>query len=153
MHARRAVGSDDEVFEEAPVDSLARLSALLDRYPDLHVRYSEGPLADRGRASIDLESGLELPGLSVNPLRPEKWWSRPVLDWLARQLCQYQHLQQRNPDRYAWVLTGRFTARGPDCEPLLRSVCPVARITDAALTEAEARYRAHFDAGRGPEQH
>jgi hypothetical protein len=117
----------------------------------LYVRYSEGPEDDRESGSIDTESGLELPGLSVNPLRPEQWWSRPVTDWLARQVCQYRSLQEKNPDRFAWVLTGREVARGPDCEPLLRECRPVARLADSLLDEALARYHERFDAGRGPE--
>jgi len=117
----------------------------------LYVRYSEGPEDDRESGSIDTESGLELPGLSVNPLRPEHWWSRPVTDWLARQVCQYRSLQEKNPDRFARVLTGREVARGPDCEPLLRECRPVARLADSLLDEALARYHERFDAGRGPE--
>jgi len=141
----------DDFFEEGVLDSMEQLEALLERFPELHVRYSEGPAADSGRASVDTESGLELPGLSVNPLQPERWWTRPVADWLARQLCQYKHLQERNPGRFAWILTGRTAARGPDCEPLVHGVRPIARLADTVLGEAEARYRAHFDAGRGPE--
>lgn len=142
-------GSD--VFELDELTSIDQLEGLLRRYPELHVRYSEGPVADARSGSVDTESGLELPGLSVNPLQPESWWYRPVADWLARQLCQYRHLQRKNPSRFAWVLAGRTSARGPDCEPLLRDVVPVARLSDLLLEEAEARYRAHFDAGQGPE--
>ena len=117
----------------------------------LFVRYSRGPEDDRESGSIDTESGLELPGLSVNPLRPESWWSRPALDWLSRQVCQYRDLQEKNPSRFAWVLTGREVARGPDCEPLLRECTPVGRLAESLLDEAEARYEARFEAGRGPE--
>ncbi|MGJ9404517.1 DUF6098 family protein [Arthrobacter sp. KK5.5] len=46
-------------------------------------------------------------------------WTGPVRDWLARQLCQYKHLKERNPEHHAWVARGRCVARGPDCEPLL----------------------------------
>jgi hypothetical protein len=130
--------------------SLAALEAELGA-PPLYVRYSEGPDADASGRSIDTESGLELPGLSVNPLDPEPWWTRPTADWLARQLCQYKHLSERNPDRLAWVLRGRVVGRGPDCEPLLVDAEFVARLTDALLAEAEQRYHARFAAGRGPE--
>lgn len=138
-------------FELQPLTTIYHLEGVLRRYPELHLRHSEGPVADSRSGSIDAESGLELPGLSVNPLQPEDWWHRPTADWLARQLCQYRHLQQRNPDRFAWVLTGRVVGRGPDCEPLLHDVVPVARLTEPLLEEAEERYRAHFDAGTGPE--
>jgi hypothetical protein len=133
------------------LQSLDQLVELVRTEPGLHVRYSEGFEADRQRGSMDTESGLELPGLSVNPLGAEPWWTRPLEDWLARQLCQYKHLREQNPDRYPWVLTGTTVARGPDCEPLLIGVQPVARISDELLDEAEARYRRNFEAGRGPE--
>lgn len=116
----------------------------------VYVRYSEGPERD-DRPSIDTESELELPGLSVNPLHAEPWWTRPFEDWLARQICQYQQLQEKNPDRFAWVLQGVEVGRGPDCEPLLRDVRPVARLDASVLSEAGERYRARFHAGRGPE--
>jgi hypothetical protein len=133
------------------LDSLEELVDLVRARPDLHVRYSEGYDADKSSASIDTESGLELPGLSVNPLGPEQWWTRPLDDWIARQLCQYRHLSEKNPDRFAWVLTGRVVARGPDNEPLLVDIEPIARLSAGLLTEAETRYRENFDAGRGPE--
>lgn len=132
------------------LDSLAALEAELGGAP-LFVRYSEGPDEDASGRSIDTESGLELPGLSANPLDPEPWWTRPTADWLARQLCQYKHLSERNPDRIAWVLHGRVTGRGPDCEPLLVDAEFVARLSGRLLTEAEQRYRERFAAGRGPE--
>lgn len=116
----------------------------------LFIRYSEGPAADED-SSVDVESGLDLPGLSVNPLRPENWWTRPARDWIARQICQYRQLQESNTDRFAWALTGDIVGRGPDCEPLLRGVTPLARIDDGAVDEAAAHYAARFDAGRGPE--
>ena len=149
--------SDDEegrpadAFEAGVLRSLEELERAVRERPQLHVRYSEGPGADARRGSVDTESGLELPGLSVNPLAPEDWWRRPAADWLARQLCQYRHLQDRNPDRFAWVLTGRHVGRGPDCEPLIADPVAVARLSEELLREAEDRYRSRFDAGRGPE--
>lgn len=133
------------------VGSLEELERLVRSGAGLHVRYSEGPEPDRDRGSIDTESGLELPGLSVNPLDPEPWWTRPVQDWLARQLCQYRHLGEQNPDRFAWVLRGNLAGRGPDCEPLISDPEPVARLAERVLEEADERYRSRFDAGRGPE--
>ena len=133
------------------LESLDELVELVRSRPGLHVRYSQGIESDREGGSIDTESGLELPGLSVNPLDAEEWWTRPLADWLARQVCQYRHLSEKNPERFAWVLTGRQVGRGPDCEPLLADVEPVARLSDALLGEAEQRYNTRFDAGRGPE--
>lgn len=131
--------------------NLDQLAALVGAEPGLHVRYSKGPEHDAEERSIDTESGLELPGLSVNPLDAEAWWTRPLEDWLARQLCQYRHLADKNPDRYAWVLRGTVVGRGPDCEPLLSDVEPVADLSESVLEEAEERYRRNFDAGKGPE--
>ena len=133
------------------VDHLAELEAWVITEPGLYVRYSEGPDNDAAGGSIDIESGLELPGLSVNPLNPEAWWIRPVGDWIARQLCQYKELQEKNPKRYAWILKGEQVGRGPDCEPLLSSVIPLARLSSMLLTEAERRYHEKFDARHGPE--
>lgn len=132
------------------IDHLAQLSAVVRASPGLHIRYSEGPEADASRNSIDTESGLELPGLSVNPLDAETWWTRPLEDWLARQLSQYRHLAEKDPERIAWVLRGEVCGRGPDCEPLLRDVEPVAVISEETLDEARARYEQNFAAGRGP---
>lgn len=130
---------------------LAELAEMVRSTPGLYVRYSEGPRHDAEQRSIDTESGLELPGLSVNPLDPESWWTRPLEDWLARQLCQYRHLAQKNPNRFAWVLSGTLVARGPDCEPLLRDVSAIAHLDPELLTRAERRYRSRFEAEQGPE--
>jgi hypothetical protein len=137
----------------APLERLESLAALASRLgPEpLYVRYSKGPEFDLHESSVDTESGLELPGLSVNPLDREPWWTRPTLDWLARQLCQYKHLRDRNHDRAAWVVRGEIVGRGPDCEPLLKDVEFVAELTDDLLGEAEKRYAERFDAGEGPE--
>lgn len=132
------------------VEHLAQLAAFVRACPGLHVRYSKGPDDDASRHSVDTESGLELPGLSVNPLDAEEWWCRPLEDWLARQLSQYRHLAEKDPERVAWILRGEMCGRGPDCEPLLRNVEPVAMLGEALLEEAQRRYEENFDAGRGP---
>jgi hypothetical protein len=132
------------------IGSLRQLAQIVDRHGRMYVRYSEGPEADRD-GSIDTESGLALPGLSVNPLHAEDWWTRPFEDWLARQVCQYQELSEKNQRRFAWALTGTEVARGPDCEPLLREVIPVARLENRLLQEADRRYKSRFQAGKGPD--
>lgn len=129
--------------------SLDELDAMARSTNGLFVRHSKGVEADRQRRSVDYESGLELPGLSVNPLDPEPWWTRDRKDWLARQLCRYVHIQDDADDeRYAWVLTGEVVSRGPDNEPLLESVVPLGRLGDAVLDEAKSRYDQNFDVGR-----
>lgn len=128
------------------VDRLAELTELTGLGEPLYVRYSEGPEADASETSVDHESGCELPGLSVNPLDPEPWWTRPVEHWVARQLYQYAHLDQGG--RYPWVLAGTVVGRGPDCEPLLAQVRPVARLNDRVIQEAAKLYQRVFDVGQ-----
>lgn len=94
-------------MEIPTLEALTELEALVNDSPELYVRYSRDWDHDREGRSLDTESGIELPGLSVNPLAPELWWSRPPADWLARQLCQYKHLGEKNPERVAWVTGGR----------------------------------------------
>jgi hypothetical protein len=131
------------------LSSLDRLAALVEQRPKLYVRYSKGPEHDRTMTSRDHESGLTLPGLSVSPLEPAEWWTRPTVEWLARQLCRYAHLRDRAPDeRVAWVLAGDVVGRGPDNEPL---VCPweaVAVVDDALVDRARQLYEERFDVGR-----
>lgn len=133
------------------LDTLKILETLISAEAGVYVRYSEGYDNDSTCGSVDTESGLELPGLAVNPLIPEAWWTRPLADWLARQLCQYKHLQEKNPNRFAWILRGDEVGRGPDCEPLLANVEPIARLSPKLLGEAERRYHENFAAGQGPE--
>lgn len=142
--------NDEHSTQLRLVDRLAELAAVVRACPGLHVRYSKGPDDDGRRTSVDTESGLELPGLSVNPLDAEDWWTRPLEDWLARQLIQYRHLAEKEPDRMAWILHGEVCGRGPDCAPLLRDIVPVAVLTEDLLEEARIRYERSFDAGHGP---
>lgn len=130
------------------VSSLSELEALVDRDHPLYIRYAQDPGVESRHRSVDAESGLELPGLSVNPLTPESWWTRPVGEWIARQICQYGHLRERDPGRHAWVLRGSVAGRGPDCEPLITNPTVVARLDDAVLDEAGALYRERFSPGR-----
>lgn len=132
------------------ISTLEELTALVRKLGVAYIRYSEGPARD-DNPSMDTESGLELPGLSVNPLHAEGWWHRPFEDWLARQVCQYAELREKNRDRFPWVLQGDEVGRGPDCEPLLRNVVPIVRLEDALLDEATRRYEERFAAGKGPE--
>lgn len=129
--------------------TLDELAALTDQQDRMYVRYSRGPEADATTTSRDYESGLELPGLSANSLTPESWWTRPRIDWVARQLCQYVHLEEESDEpRCAWVLRGPVVGRGPDCEPLIRPTQPVAVIDPAVIEEAKRHYTLHFDVGR-----
>lgn len=120
------------------ISSLDELAALVGS--DVYVRWSKGPSADAASTSTDALTGVDLPGLSANPLRVEPWWgSRSVRLWVARRLYDYRHLRElRGPDVRAWVLRGDEVGRGPDNEPLVSCRESVAWISDDALTECEA---------------
>lgn len=132
----QAAGHRDTLREVSSLDELAH---LVRAGPRLFVRWSKGPDRDRDETSRDHASGLELPGLAVNPLNPPSWWTRPVDEWIARQVTAYDHLGADQPDHIAWVLSGRIVERGPDNEPLVTDVEPVARLTPEILHEAAAR--------------
>jgi hypothetical protein len=133
--------------EPLPVlESLDELADVVARNPDVYLRYSEGPDTDRTEtASCDYESEVMMPGLSVSTIAPEPWWPRPAQDWIARRIRQYAQLHE--PGRFPWVLTGRVVGHGPDHEPLVTDVQPIARLGDTTLREAADRYRKRFKVG------
>lgn len=143
MQASVAKRASDDI---PVVSRLSDLTTLVADLGECYLRFSNGPDADAREKSRDHESGCVLPGLSVNPLRPEPWWDRPVVEWLARQLCQYIHLADGD-DRAGWVLTGRVVGRGPDCEPLVADVTPVAWLSQSCLDAARELYNRTFDVG------
>jgi hypothetical protein len=127
------------------VGDLDELVALIERAgPDeeLYVRWSKGPDVDverAGQSSRDALTGVNLPGLSANPLRVEPWWGdRPLRVWVARRLYDYRHLRdQRGPGVRPWVMVGEQCGRGPDNEPLVTCRRPVGWISEQALEESE----------------
>jgi hypothetical protein len=121
------------------LDSLATLATVVTRRPGMFVRWSKGPSSDSTEQSRDHATGLDLPGLAVNPLDPPGWWRLPLEIWLARQIRAYAHLSEDQPDHLAWVLRGTIADRGPDNEPLVVDVEPIARLAPAVLREAEER--------------
>ncbi|MGK5639784.1 DUF6098 family protein [Streptomyces sp. URMC 126] len=120
--------------------SLDDLVAVVERGKNLFVRWSRGPATDLGAASsTDDLTGTSLPGLSVNALDVEPWWNdRPLRLWVARRLYDYCHLRRdKGPGVRPWVLEGREIGRGPDNEPLVREVRPLAWIDGGVIDEAE----------------
>lgn len=130
------LGSLDEVVE------------LVETVGRVYLRYSRGPAADAAEQSTDKESGCPLPGLSTNPVTPEPWWHRPARQFVARQVRQYAHLNERDDDRVGWLLTGDEVGRGPDCEPLLAETTALAVLSPRIQAEALAVYREAFEPGR-----
>ncbi|MEV6607181.1 DUF6098 family protein [Kutzneria sp. NPDC051319] len=120
---------------------------------DLYVRWSHGPDVDGdGMSSRDGLTGVPLPGLSANPLRVEPWWGdRSLRLWLARRLYDYRHLRDlRGPGVRPWVLAATERGRGPDNEPLVVDVRPLAWIDDAVLAECEQEVASQHSAEWGP---
>ncbi|WP_367319178.1 DUF6098 family protein [Streptomyces sp. HUAS ZL42] len=126
--------------------SLEELGNLVERFPDLFVRWSHGPRADLGAegsrddlASRDDLTGVRMPGLSANPLAVEPWWKdRPVELWVARRLHDYSHLpREKGPGVRPWVLRGRVEGRGPDNEPLVGDVRPIGWVDEHVIEDAQ----------------
>jgi hypothetical protein len=135
--------SQSELLIAHTLDEIVHVVTQVSR---VFVRYSAGPEADGACRSMDYESGLELPGLSVAVLTPEPWWTRPTEDWVARRLCKYDELLDE--DRFPWLLTGDIVGRGPDHEPLVRMRQPLGRVGGQALAEARHLYEARFEVGK-----
>jgi len=137
---------DDELKVVQRLDDLVK---LLETTPNLYVRWSQGPEADRCATSIDQLTGVELPGLSANSLAVEPWWGdRPARVWLARRLYDYRHLGEE-PGVVPWVLVGEELARGPDNEPVVRCIRPIARLSDGVVREATTTVE-RFSGSWGP---
>ncbi|MBA9005745.1 hypothetical protein HNR21_004627 [Actinomadura cellulosilytica] len=127
-------------MEEMPtVSTLDDLVKLVEKDDRLFVRWSRGPQADAKGCSHDDLTGVQMPGLSANPLAVEDWWApRPLVVWVARRLYDYSHLErEKGPGVRPWILVGEELGRGPDNEPLVRCVRPVAWIDEALLSDAK----------------
>ncbi|MFG2000278.1 DUF6098 family protein [Spirillospora sp. NPDC048911] len=124
--------------EELPtITTLDELAGLVEGTHALFVRWSRGPDADAAGSSKDALTGVDMPGLSANPLIVEDWWRpRPTWIWVARRLYDYSHLEhEKAPGIRPWVLEGEELARGPDNEPLVRVHRPVAWVAESVLAE------------------
>lgn len=107
---------------------------------DVYLRFGYGP--DDGDASARRErvSGYLLPGVPAWPLCPEPWWGAGARVWVARQLARRAYLGHAGAE--PWLVTGEVRGRGPDCEPLIGHVTPVALIHRRVLAEAEESHAA-----------
>jgi hypothetical protein len=139
----RSAGTDAQVTEQtngplSTVRDLDELVELIGAGDDLYIRWSRGPEDDASKTSRDELTGVDLPGLSANPLCVEPWWQdRSLRIWVARRLYDYRHLErQRGPGVRPWLLEGREVGRGPDNEPLVECLRPVAWLSDDVVEEA-----------------
>jgi hypothetical protein len=130
------------------LDDLAELVELVADRRQLYLRYSLGPERDIAAASRDYEADVALPGLPCTPLWPEDWWPRPAVDWIARRVCKYLELARVDERRRAWVLAGRVAGYGPDHEPLLVAIEPLAWLSDRLIGQARECYHRCFQVGR-----
>lgn len=139
---------DADLSEPPPIETLDQLVSFVQAHPGVLLRYSKGPQRDaEGGPSRDYEAEVELPGLSATTLEPEEWWPRPDRDWVARRVCKYAELGEQE-HRYPWLLTADVVGHGPDHEPLVVNVRPLARISTKALQEAKKVYHERFEVGR-----
>lgn len=121
------------------IETLQELVDLTNDRDDLFVRWCADAEEDRERGtSLDELTGVELPGLSANPLAVEPWWKdRPIEVWIARRLHDYRHLQRKRDEQVrAWVLSGDVVGRGPDNEPLVNCREVVAVLSDDVTEKA-----------------
>jgi Family of unknown function (DUF6098) len=129
------------------VRSLDEVAELLVGWSDereLYVRWTDDIERDvKTEVSRDELTGVELPGLSVNPLHVEQWWDgRPMTTWVARRLYDYRHLHEtRGSDTRPWVVAGVEIGRGPDNEPLIGHCTPIAEIDLSVIKAATDEVR------------
>jgi hypothetical protein len=130
----------------AVLDALEEVVATVERSgAPLYVRFSKAPPEGLEEPSVDGETGLEMPGLSVNPLGPPSWWrGHGLAEWIARRICSYAHLQADDPERVCLIVSGTVVDRGPDNEPLLADAEVVAIVSRAVVDECRRR---RFEAG------
>lgn len=137
--------STDELPLIEHLDELTNL--VIDTRHPLYLRYSKGPASDaREGPSRDYEAHLTLPGWSATSITPETWWQRPREEWIARRIRKYAELSHED-GRYGWILTGTVVGHGPDHEPLLAHLEPVAQLSTPVLDEAAKLYHERFDVG------
>jgi len=118
------------------VSTLEELVAVVGDQRNLYVRRSSGPDSDRGGRSRDELTGTELPGLSASPLAVEPWWDDSPRLWVACRLYDYRHFEGRRCHARPWILVGRELGWGPDDEPLVPCVRPVAWVAPEVIEEA-----------------
>lgn len=120
------------------VTTLDELTGLAQKRPPVRPLVTRSGRGCR-RHQFRRPNGTRLPGLSASSLAVEPWWGDRLLWlWIARRLHDYSYLEHdKEPGVRLWVLEAEELGRGPDNEPLVGSVQPVAWIADEIIAEAE----------------
>jgi hypothetical protein len=63
------------------------------------------------------------------------WWHRQPIDWIARRICRYLELAANAPDRCPRLLTGQVAGYGPDHEPPVVDIEPIAWVGRNAVEQ------------------
>lgn len=147
MTVFNASGGDTDFAEVLPgghelpvLDTLREVVGMCSTRDDVYLRFSYTPDDSDSSARRERESGYLLPGVPAWPLCPEPWWGAGSRTWIARQLTRHSHLAHSAIE--PWLVTGQLRGRGPDCEPLIAHVTPLARVGHKALLEADESYAA-----------
>ena len=122
------------------LDTLSQVVELCANQPNVYLRFSYTPDDRDAAARRERESGYLLPGVPAWPLCPESWWGAGSRVWVARQLARRGYLARAGAE--PWLVTGEVRGRGPDCEPLIANLTPVAHIHTRVLAEADETYGA-----------
>jgi len=122
------------------LETLGEVVSLCGTRANVYVRFSYTPDDRDAEARRERESGNLLPGVPAWPMRPEPWWAAGARVWIARQLSRHAHRAHAGAE--PWLVAGEERGRGPDCEPLVARLTPLARIDQSVLTEAEEAYAA-----------
>jgi hypothetical protein len=103
----------------AVLDTLDEVVATVERSDaPVYLRFAKAAPEGLEEPSVDGETGLQLPGVSANPLMPPNWWRGHGVDKsIARRICSYAHLQADEPERICLLVRGAVAERGPDNEP------------------------------------
>jgi hypothetical protein len=129
------------------ITTLEQLADLVAGDSPMYLRYFQGP----GRGCCEgsqprLRGRRDIAWTVGHHDRPGTMVPRAVEEWVARRICKYGELAEED-DRYAWLLKGIIVGRGPDHEPLLTDIRPLARLSRAVLEQATLLYHERFEVG------
>jgi len=129
-----------EGYELPVLETLSEVIEASGGREDVYLRFSYSPDDGDAAARRERESGYLLPGVPAWPMNPEPWWGAGSRVWVARQLARRAHLSHAGAE--PWLVSGEIRGRGPDCEPLIAHVSPIALVHRRVLAEAEESHAA-----------